>query len=447
MTKKLYVLFSLLFIAIIGIGSLSLNFFSMHPARAAGSTSNGPVSGTHGRTLVLVGGALANNNSEIYGKIIDQAGGKGIARIGIITAASIPESQDPHKDSPQAANSEDDALFYAKLFKQYGAADAEWLPIDTQHVYNNSSPALLGKIKNMTGFFFGGGDQERLLSCLYLNNPYDPNRVASPVLNAIAAKYDAGAVVAGTSAGTDAQVQEPMVTGGVSYDGIKYGAFPYMDLFDTYKLTYNPVGGFGRFTYGLLDTHFSQRGREGRSIRLASDTHTPMAYGIDQNTALFITNADTPNAQMQIIGQGGAYILDLTHASVKFVGKFWTIYGVKATYLTHGDSYNPTTKTATIASFKSPLAGHEHHKQAITTNDIFDSSRNPGNALPDAFTAISTYLFDSQSTSTYGTTFEQTPAFKVVMTKMRGSAGYEGIFRTTTYISYINLNVDIVLAK
>lgn len=447
MKKRLQLLSSLLLLIGIGIGTLSLGFFAIHSVQAVGQSQLSKSSG-HGRTLVLVGGALADNNSAIYGKIVDQAGGKGVARIGIITAASIPESQDPFRDTPQASNSEDNGLFYANLFKtKYGVADAQWIPIDTDNLHNNSSPAVLKQINSMTGFFFGGGDQSRLLFCLYLTNPYNPNRVASPALKAITAKYDAGAVVAGTSAGTDAQAQAAMITGGVSYDGIKYGSFPYLDPFNTNNLTYNPVGGFGFFTYGLLDAHFSQRGREGRLIRLAADTHTPMAYGIDENTALFITNADTPQAQMQIIGQNGAYILDLTQAQVKYSGKFWNIYGVKITYLTPGDRYAPATKTATIASFKTPLAGHEHHKQAITTNDIFDSFRNNGTQLPEAFTAVSTYLFDSLSTSTYGTTFEQNPAWEVLMTKESDSAGYEGTIHNVTYISYVNLNVDIFVVK
>jgi hypothetical protein len=48
-------------------------------------------------------------------------------------------------------------------------------------------------------------------------------------------------------------------------------------------------------------------------------------------------------------------------------------------------------------------------KQAITSNDIFDSFRNPGQQLPEAFTVVSTSLFDRLSTSTYGLTFKLLP--------------------------------------
>lgn len=398
----------------------------------------------HGRTLILVGGALADNDFGIYGKIIDQAGGKGVARIGIITTASIPVSQDPLAGTPQAVNSVADAKFYANLLlNKYGAAAAEWIPIDLDHLRNNSSPAVIKQINSMTGFFFGGGDQSRILSALYLNSAYSPNRIPSPALLAIRKKWDAGAVIAGTSAGNDAQTQFPMITGGDSYEGIKYGAFPYQNLFNVHYLTYNPIGALGFFPYGLIDSHVSPRGREGRLIRLAADTHTQMAFGMDENTALFVTNADTPKAHIEIIGQSGAYIIDMSHAHVTSTANFWTISGVKLNYLTVGDSFDPVTKTADIAGFKTPLVGHEQHKQAITSNDIFDSSLNTGTQLPEAFTTVSTYLFNSLSTSTFGLTFENNPHFEVLMTKGTGSAGYIGILNKTSYISYINLNIDI----
>ncbi|MBX9756323.1 MAG: hypothetical protein K2X80_16310, partial [Pseudomonadaceae bacterium] len=46
--------------------------------------------------LVLVGGGLKDDNSAIYQRFIQLAGGSGKARIGVITAASVPESQDPN---------------------------------------------------------------------------------------------------------------------------------------------------------------------------------------------------------------------------------------------------------------------------------------------------------------------------------------------------------------
>ena len=65
-----------------------------------------------------------------------------------------------------------------------------------------------------------------------------------------------------------------MINGGVSYYGVRDGAYVFTDthLKDPDDLLYDPLGGLGFFPLGLIDTHFANRGREGRFIRLISDT-------------------------------------------------------------------------------------------------------------------------------------------------------------------------------
>lgn len=58
---------------------------------------------------------------------------------------------------------------------------------------------------------------------------------------------------------------------------------------------FGQLGGqlHGFFNYGLLDTHFSERGRQGRIVRLADHTQVPFAFGVDENTALLVQNNPT----------------------------------------------------------------------------------------------------------------------------------------------------------
>ncbi len=438
MPKRLHWVSKVLVIALLLTGLFSTGFFIIRSAYASGQHAVQIQIQVHtGRSLVLGGGALSNFNDPVYSEVVKLAGGKGVAKIGIITAAS--------------ATARKDGQFYVDLFlKHYGVADAEWIPIDRAHLENTKSPKVIAQINSMTGFFFGGGDQSRLVFCMFYNGTLNPgeNPKPSPALKAIIAKYDADTVVGGTSAGTDALVKAPMITGGESYEGIRNGAFPYIQEDHLNDLSYNPAGGFGLFTYGLLDTHFTERGREGRLIRLAADTHTPMAYGIDQDTGLLITNAGSSNAQMQVIGQHGAYILDLSKATVNNKGPFWSIFNVKVTYLTVGDMFDPSTKTVTIANWKTPLAGHEHHNHPRPpTHDIFSSFRDTGGkngqGVPNAFTVFSTDLFDSRSATTYGLTYEDHPTFEVQMIKLKDAAGYFGAFQGMQYISYVKLTVNI----
>ena len=404
-------------------------------------TTAHPVYATASRSLVLVGGGLQDTNAAVYNKIISLAGGTSSARIGVITAASIPQSQDPNAGTSSASNSYDNAQYYINLFKNtYGAYDAQWIPIDLDHISNNSSQTVVNQINSMTGFFIGGGDQSRLITCFF-----NSGRTDSPALAALRSKYNNGAVVAGSSAGTEIQSQ-PMVTGGESYDALKDGAHTSISTSYPDDLSYDPQGGFNFFQYGLLDAHYGQRGRQGRMIRLLSDTSNTRGYGIDEDTALVVVNADTSSAQIQVLGTGGVTIVDLSNAS-RGTGSDFTLSGARFTYLTTGDTYNLSSKSASIASWKSSLAGHEQYSTPMSpTDDIFSSPNNTdssGNRYnPLEFSIVANDLFNSRSSSTYGLTYESGPTFKVTLTKS-SSSGYKGTQSGTTYYSYINLKVDI----
>ena len=135
----------------------------------------------------------------------------------MITAASIPPSQDPDAGTANARNSKSNGEFYAQLLKTYGAQDAQWIPIDLDSIGNNSNPQVIAQINGMTGFFFGGGDQARLTQTLQT-----ATRADTPALAAIRARHAAGAVLAGSSAGTAIMVGGPMITGGESYPCLLY---------------------------------------------------------------------------------------------------------------------------------------------------------------------------------------------------------------------------------
>jgi cyanophycinase len=399
---------------------------------------------TSSKKMVLVGGGLKDDNAAIYNKIIELAGGRGVAKIGVITAASLPESQDPDRGTATASNSRANGQYYANLLKNtYGALDAQWIPIDLDNISNNASAAVVNQINGMTGFFFGGGDQSRLITCFYL-----ANRAKSSALDAILNKYAAGALVAGSSAGTAIQNAAPMVTGGESYNALRYGSYSSISASNPDDLSYDASGGFGLFTYGLIDTHFSERGRQGRIVRLASDRSKTMAYGVDENTALVVNNADTTSANMQVIGQNGVFIFDLGVAT-RGTGTNWSISNVKTTYLTDGDAFNPNTKTPTVAGFKTALAGRELYSSATTpTRDVFSSPNNSGSngrRNPREFVRIANDLFDSRSSNTTGQTFETGPIFEVKIMKSSslGSAGYQGKRNNINFYSFKNLRLDM----
>ncbi len=53
-----------------------------------------------------------------------------------------------------------------------------------------------------------------------------------------------------------------------------------------FALLYHPGGGLGSFDLGVVDTHFSERGREWRLARLLLDAELPLGLGVDETTAV-----------------------------------------------------------------------------------------------------------------------------------------------------------------
>ena len=64
------------------------------------------------------------------------------------------------------------------------------------------------------------------------------------------------------------------------------------------NMAYDPNGGLGLIDDFVLDTHFSEMGREGRLIKVVQETRdiatgTTRGLGVDEDTALFVTGLDS----------------------------------------------------------------------------------------------------------------------------------------------------------
>ncbi|WP_431683763.1 cyanophycinase [Kitasatospora sp. KL5] len=361
-----------------------------------------------GGTLILVGGGLKDDNAEIYGEIVTKAGGPGRARIGVLTAASVPESQDPEAADPErCSNSVCNGRYYAELFKRHGAADAEWIPVDIDHVDAADSDAVVARVESMTGFFFGGGDQYRYITSLLHGDAHTDSKV----LAAIRAKLAAGAVVAGSSAGAQIASGPDMVSGGDSYQALRDGSAPgYFE--DATRLGYIPAGGFGFFGPGLLDTHTSTYGREGRAIRLAADTGHDRVFALDENTAIEVEHAGTHSESIRVLGTHGVSVFDLRRARTRTVAGRWSIDGVRYSYLTRGDRYQPRSWQVEPAAGREPLTAATN-APVPANHDAFYSVDNP-DGVPYAFsgTARALTATTAQRTAT-ATTYETGPAFVI----------------------------------
>jgi cyanophycinase len=374
--------------------------------------------------LILIGGALANDNAEIYHEIIARAGGEH-GRIGVITAASVPPSQDPQAGTPQAANSVTNGRFYRDILERYGAGSVQWIPVDLDHPDAADDPKIAAQAAGMTGFLFGGGDQYRLVATLLRGAAHTDSRL----LAAIRARFEQGAVVAGTSAGAQIQSGPDMVTGGASYQALRDGTrVGYFD--DDTILAELPAGGFGLFADGLIDTHFSAKGRLGRAVRLAADTGHRRVFGLDPDTAL-----EAVGTTLRVLGRYGVSVLDLRAATTGAAGGRWSVDGVRWSYLTDGAVYDPASWTARMPAIVQRLTPVDR-TAATPVEDVFDSAAADHTGFRLTRAALD-LAGAARTNELVGHSYETNPVYTVALRKGNGFVAWGA----GAAIAFVDLNV------
>ncbi|ADT68107.1 cyanophycinase [Pseudoalteromonas sp. SM9913] len=192
-------------------------------------------------------------------------------------------------------------------------------PDRTQAEYllcKNGTGALVQLIKNSTGVMFNGGDQSLTRKVLF-----DENNQPYPWTKALQSRP-----VVGTSAGTAVQSggqahggNVVMITNGTSLSALKEGAQAIdapSERSNSDSLTYNRFGGLGTFSYGVLDTHFSERNRTLRLGTLldsfgANQAQPAFGFGVDETTALVVIKSESGNL-MTVIGKNGVVMVKST---------------------------------------------------------------------------------------------------------------------------------------
>ncbi len=394
-------------------------------------------------SLVLIGGNL-RENAEILSELVrlaDEASPDGAGgappRIAIVTAAAAPAKNRGQGQNPRNNNAQANGIYYGELFAAYGATSYP-VPIDESVDFNKdpyvpanaTSQIVADQVARSDAVFFGGGDQMRyvrtLLDCQFEPDEAFTDCTDTPVMAAIRAVLAKGGVVAGISAGLTIQQGPNMVTGGESYEGWRDGSAPgYFD--DARKLAYLPYGGFGFFTDGLLDSHFTTWARQARMIRLGDDVGAARVVGVDETTALVIDRAARTG---RVIGNHGASILDLAGATVSGP----SAAGVRWTYLTRGDTIDFATGAVTRAdgwAVPEPVAA------PAPIGDAWDSIDGPGNVY--SLRNLARALVASGAATASGVTYETAPQYRTTLRVDGGTSAW----RTSAGVSFAGLLVEI----
>ena len=259
--------------------------------------------------LFIVGGGP--QSAAMVQRFVDLAGGKK-AKIVVFAMAS----------SDGKASGEEKAEDLRKL-----GADARAYYIDHDEANSDSMEA---NMRGVTGVWFGGGDQVLLTKAL----------LGTRVEKAIHQRYEAGAVVGGTSAGA-AVMSNPMLTGEERHPG---GVRPPSDTTEHYMTIARDntelVPGFGMIEGALIDQHFLRRRRHNRFISAVLDTPAHLGVGIDESTALIVH----PDGHWSVMGESAASIYDARHAKITPAGApVLGESGLILSVLPSGSSYYPAT--------------------------------------------------------------------------------------------------------
>jgi cyanophycinase len=245
-------------------------------ALAAGAPARG--------SLFIVGGGP--RPSELMRHFVALAGGPGRARIVVFPMAT--------------ASAAEVGPALAREFEQLGAG-AWSLNLSRDDALRE---AAVRGLDSATGIWFSGGDQNRIMAVLR----------ATPVAAAVRARFAAGAVVGGTSAGA-AVLTTPMITGEERRPG---GSRPdtsqnWLTIAADNVVT---AEGLGLLEGAIVDQHFLRRRRHNRLISLVLEQPEKIGVGIDESTALVVE----PTGWWSVVGAGAIVIYDARRGAVTAAG-------------------------------------------------------------------------------------------------------------------------------
>jgi cyanophycinase len=177
---------------------------------------------------------------------------------------------------------------YKRVFERLGAKSVEVVDVSSREDAHRRES--LKTLERATAIFFTGGDQLHVTSLIG----------GSEMDLLLHQMYEEGVVIAGTSAGA-AMMSNSMMVAGPPEENPKFG---------TVKL--GP--GVEFLLGGVIDTHFSQRGRYGRLISAIAHYPHDLGIGIDENTAIVVKDD-----KFEVIGEGAVAVIDagsLTYTNV-----------------------------------------------------------------------------------------------------------------------------------
>ncbi len=227
-----------------------------------GSGTPDALESPRGGRLVIVGGALQDDNAAVYEAILAGRDGSGPLCV-FPTASADPEG------SLQSA---------VEAFDTYGGpGTAQGIDLTVENPEAAAAEATVIQTEACSGFYFVGGVQTRIVQV------FRPPQGDTPAYEALLRRFRGGAVVSGSSAGA-AIMTDPMIGGGTSLGALENGV-----AHDEEGEGVVLEKGMGFLQSAMVDQHFLARGRWARLLVAVLDSDSyDLGLGIDENTALVV---------------------------------------------------------------------------------------------------------------------------------------------------------------
>jgi cyanophycinase len=357
-------------------------------------------------SLVIIGGALRDDNAAVWEKVVQLAGGKG-ARIAVFPSAA---------GNPLKAG---DAI--AARLRHYGAEPfvVALSPKRDDYRALADDAQAADSVARAGGVYFSGGDQGRITQVLRRADGSNTR-----MLDAIWSMYKGGGVIAGTSAGAaimsttmfhDAKPVVPTLKQGVR-DG---------------KEIAPGLGFIGPDVF--IDQHLLVRGRFARMLPVMVKKGYKVGLGIDENSALVVS----PAREVEIVGYKGAMLVELSAAARDPKQPRFNLANARVSYLDQGDRYH--LATGALSTPKERLdAGKPYFKGPLFSADIAGNT-----AVADL---IEKLVDSDQQTAigiAVGSPREPDPelGFEFVFTRVPETAGYMATLSEAYSVHRVRLDV------
>lgn len=205
---------------------------------------------------------------------------------------------------------------YEPLFRRLGMRHVHHLEVESRE--DAKSDRVKRVLSGANAVFFTGGDQLKITATIG----------DTPVYERIREIFDAGGIIAGTSAGASVMC-ETMLVSGPGDASHRIGASLHM------------APGFGLLHDCVVDQHFAERGRMGRLVAAVAQNPRILGIGIDENTAVIVRN----HTRLRVLGEGAVYIVDgsgVSYTNLTDAGQDRTlsVFHLTVHLLSQGDTFD-----------------------------------------------------------------------------------------------------------